>query len=253
MIADCEERYRLNRFDWEAREALAYYAKNKYRAKFLFQEHCAVRIQRFFKKQKMQGVWLQAQRQHVFTLASEIMRRYQRFPYSAEVRENLVSISKHRLVPADHAIHAAREEIAQQRKAVDMFERCMHSYRMRRALTRKINETKKLRAGKMFNAARKIQCAVRQMLAILRVERMQHHRVLCVAAATTIQRWVRKIRGSFYTTVLKARNFEYMRRKRAVDLLRLHLPGMIRSFIFAKKTRKKVQHHREQDVAHRYV
>jgi hypothetical protein len=42
-----------------------------------------------------------------------------------------------------------------------------------------------------------------------------------------------------------------MRRKRAMDLLRLHLPGMIQSFLFAKKTRKKVQHHKAQDVAHR--
>jgi hypothetical protein len=38
-----------------------------------------------------------------------------------------------------------------------------------------------------------------------------------------------------------------------MEFLRMRLPAMIRAFIIAKKTKKKVQHNRAQEVAVRYV
>jgi hypothetical protein len=250
MIADCEDRYAQNRFDWEAREHLAYYAKAKYRPKFLFEEYCAVRIQRWVRERKKQGVWLQAQRQHVFTQASEIMRRYQRFPFGMEVREALVVISKHRLVPAGHAIHAARHEIEVQQRAVNQLEKVMHTHKLRRALTRKIDETRKRRERQLFLAARTIQCAVRVMLAITRVERLQARREQMVGAALVLQRWVRKYFSSFYITALRVRNLEYYRRQRALAFLKYRLPAIIKSFLFLRKVRQKVVVHQEEVKAH---
>lgn len=249
MIADCEERYQQNRFDWEARENLAYYAREKYRPKFVFEEHCAVRLQRWARKCKKQRVWTEAQRQHVFTLASEVMRRYQRFPLSHEVRDTLVAVSKHRLVPVDHAIHAARHEIEVQDKAVRRLENAMHTHRLRRAITRKINETRQRRARQLFLAARTIQCAARAMLATMRVERLLVRRELMIHSAMVIQRWIRKYYNSFYVTALRVRHLEYYRRRKALAFLKNRLPSMVKSFLFLRKVRQQMRIQREEEQA----
>lgn len=237
MIEDNEERYRINRFDWEARDNLAYYAKDKYRAKFMFEEFCAVRLQRYVRERKKQGVWMDVQRQHQFTLASEVHRRYLRSPFNATTREDLLRISSHRLVPAKHPIHDARAVILEQNKAMVVIERCMHTHRIRRALMSKIHETKHRRAKKIFTAARTIQCAMRRVLAVAAMEARYRLLERYAVAARVIQRWIRRLNGSFYVTVLKVKDAQKRQRKRAFELLRTRLPTMVKSFLLLRRNR----------------
>lgn len=251
MIADNEERYQLNRFDWEARENLAYYAKDKYRAKFVFEEFCAVRLQRFARERRKHSIWQDAQRQHQFTLASEVVRRYQRFPLVAAVRSELVAISNHRMVPRNHPIHEAREEILRQDRAVRCLDRMMHTCRIRRALAVKINETKKKRALRIYLAARTIQCGVRRMLALITVEAMYARRERCAEAAIVVQRWIRRLNRSMYVSVLKVREFQLQQKRNAREFLRVKLPAMIKTFLTARKMRSKLEQTREAEAKER--
>lgn len=253
MIQDNEERYRLDRFDSEARENLAYYAKDKYRARFMFEEYCAVRLQRFVRKRKKHSVWMDAQWQHQFTLASEVMRRYQRFPYVATLRSELVTISRHRFAPRNHPIHEAREEILRQDKAVRVLDRLMHTSRIRRALYIKINETKKQRAMKLYLAARRIQCGVRRMQAFATLEAMYARRERCAEAAIVVQRWIRRFNRSFYVSVIKMQELRRQERRNAMIFLAVKLPAMIRAFLHARRLRSEFHKTQEAEAKDRYV
>ena len=253
MIADNEERYQRNRLDWEARENLAYYARDKYRAKFMFEEVCAVRLQRFVRERKKQGVWMEVQRQHQFTLASEVHRRYQRAPYNKNTRADLLRISSHRLVPVKHAIHADRALILEQDKAMELIERCMHTYRIRRTLAMKILETKQRRAQRIFVAARTIQCAARRMLAVAAIEARYRQLERYAVAARVIQHWIRKYNSSMKAAVLKVRDRQRYRKKKAVELLRTRLPMIIKSFLTIRRKRLDTINARKLEEEERFV
>jgi hypothetical protein len=233
-----ERRYEANRFDMEARDNLAYYAKDKYRARFLFEETCAIRIQRFRRELKKQGIWLQVQRQHYFTLASEAVRRYQRTPFNTETRKNVEKLSMHRLVPKRHPIHAISETIKRENRAVLCFERCMHTYGIRRTLGRKIRETKLKKEERRYIAARTIQCAVRKMLAKMFVMAKYEIFLMQSDAARKIQRYFRVMLKSFKSSVYRAQHLHERKSRRAKEALMRHLPHVVKTFLTLRRLRK---------------
>ena len=57
MIEDLEEKLESSQYDPKIREDLAYYAKGRWRAKFLFESESAMKIQNCFKVAKARWKW----------------------------------------------------------------------------------------------------------------------------------------------------------------------------------------------------
>jgi hypothetical protein len=57
------------RWDAEARAGLCYYAKEQYRNRFLWEETCVVRVQRWVRERRRHFVWTAATRQHRYGVA----------------------------------------------------------------------------------------------------------------------------------------------------------------------------------------
>lgn len=234
-IARLEEQYRKNRWDFEAREGLAYYAKDRYRHKFVFEECCAVRVQRFFRHRKKLWIWTQAQRQHYYTKASEVMRRYQRFPYNTEVRRELLEIAAHRLAPLKHPIQTAKEHIVTEHLAVVGIERCMACYKIRKEVTRLVIATRERQALRRFMAARTIQCCVRMFISIRRLSLKYEDKRKVYAAATCIQQFIRHRIHSLYHLVGKVVDRNASRMQRAFNVLRRRLPQAVKNYFLRKE------------------
>ncbi len=56
VVSENEAKVSDNRYDLEARDTLAYYARDKWRARFLYEEHCAITIQRKIRALRKVGV-----------------------------------------------------------------------------------------------------------------------------------------------------------------------------------------------------
>eukprot|EP01038_Epipyxis_sp_PR26KG_P014580 gene14580-19581_t len=93
-----QKNYR-NYYNFEIREKLSYYAKEKYRFMFYYEELCAIKIQRTFRKKKLQWIWQQVHRNDLINKAYVLYRRYMKNPLDMELRNEIVMLMKHRLAP----------------------------------------------------------------------------------------------------------------------------------------------------------
>jgi tetratricopeptide (TPR) repeat protein len=78
-IHDLETQVVTKRYDMELRKKLAYYGKHKWRAQFLFETQCAIRIQRKFRELRKIWKWQEGQRAHYVAKASEVSIMNERF------------------------------------------------------------------------------------------------------------------------------------------------------------------------------
>lgn len=78
VIADSEKALKKNHRDIEARRMLAYYAKDKWRPHFLYEEHCAKVIQRFFREMKKKWMWQEIQYKNYESKATDMTRKFRK-------------------------------------------------------------------------------------------------------------------------------------------------------------------------------
>lgn len=235
MINDNEKLYKINNYNIIARENLAYYAKNKYRAKFLYEEYCIKKIQLFFKKKKKEFIWIEVQKINLYKKITEILRKYHRSPYKKDVRQEVIEISKHRLIEKQHIIYTIKNEIILQNNAIYNISKCMYIYYIKKILNTKIKERKEKKIKLLNKSACIIQSHIRKMLAIIYINWLIKYKENSYMAAIKIQRWIRKINKNFYIVALKIKNIKYIREKNAIQLLRQKLPMIIKSFLLFKK------------------
>jgi len=104
MMKEWEEQLKENYFDMEVRHNLAYFAKNKWRALFVYEEECAIVIQRAVRCLQMRWRWSFAQRSKYLHLASDLYHQCKRNPYLPKIRQEILTLSKHKYAPKSHII-----------------------------------------------------------------------------------------------------------------------------------------------------
>ena len=120
-IERLEKRYEKNRFDKDARRLLAYYARDEYRARFLFETECAIRVQRFIRNKIICWKVQEKFRARYLARASQAYAMFNRKPYDDELRRDIFNIVASRFCPRKHYVRKIKDIIVVQDNAAGRF------------------------------------------------------------------------------------------------------------------------------------
>jgi len=209
MLEEFENALENNRYDVAAREGLAYFARDKWRSRFMFETQCATRLQRFMRGRFK--IW-KAQtrlRTRYLNRAVEAYRKYNRTPFDYALREEIKAITKSKHCPRKHIINRVIAAIRGQDAAVLVMQRNYAVYRGRLAIFEGIRRAKQRKANTLFRCARAIQCMLRKRVARRRLALQRRWLSRRNLAASIIQRFVKWRNTTFQhavTRVVRKRN-----------------------------------------------
>lgn len=233
VLAEYEQRYRDDRFDIEARQQLLYYAKDKYRPQLMFEEHCAIRLQRFSRYIRRRNMWLSGQLTKYSKQVDEAYSRYLRVPLNRSARNGVIDSCNVRIVRtrlAKHPIHRVKVLIEQQDRAVESLSRCYEAYLARKGINRLIDQRKHRLLVRKLAAARVIQMAVRRRLERKRLVVAQRWVEKRDKAVRVIQHWYRTVLVTVFHLSNTHPEKSAYRRRRAFQVLRKRLVPYIARF-----------------------
>lgn len=201
VLGDLEERIEKNRYDSAAREDLAYFARDKWRARFLFETDCAVRLQRFMRARIK--IWRAQQRlrSKYLNRAVEAYRLWGRKPFDASLRAEILTVVASKHCPRKHILNRVAETVIWQNGAVAVMQRAYAAHRNRRTIRQGIASTRRKKDARIFRFATIIQCLSRCARARKLVVLRRRQRLVDTHAAVIIQRFVRWRRGTFQHAV----------------------------------------------------
>ena len=242
IVQEMESKLKINRLNKEARENLAYYARDKWRSKFMFEEECAKRVQRLFRMKKQLCAWQSSRRQAMLNKTVEVYQQYQRRPLDKTVRDLVREITDHRLCPKKHIINRVRKVIDEQDSAAAVMRRSYLAFRNRMGVIRCIRRRRLQLYAANVKSALKVQTAVRRKLAYLELRQRIRRRKLNSKAVVVVQRFVRWRNRTFQHAVTRIVCRLQDRRDRAETTLRtVFLQYLKRALYFRRVTRKELQ------------
>lgn len=214
LVKGLEEELKENRFEEPVREKLAYYATERWRSRFLFENECARRIQHLFREKKKIWKWQDVQRAKYLSLASYAYSIFRKKPYDVENREEIYRITNHRLCPKKHAIKKVRETLNRQDASILVLQGALKASSLRKGVAKCIERRKNIEAARLTKNTLKLQCRIRMFLAVKRVQQQFETLLKLGAAAKVVQRYIRWRNTTFQHAVTRVIN----RRKREVRL-----------------------------------
>jgi len=190
-IVRLESLYKSDRFNKEARQLLSYYARDEWRAKFLFESACAVRVQRFVRNKFVCWKVQEKFRSVYLSRASQAYTMFNRKPFDRKLRSEIREVCKSRFCPRKHAIRRVRALMETQEESAAIMGRSFRAYRTRRQIMTSIINTKRKRDEKLNQCAITLQCLVRMKLATTKVQLEIIQWARKAVAAKVIQRYIR--------------------------------------------------------------
>lgn len=227
MITEQEARLAVNRFDPIARESLSYYARDKYRARFLYEDICIVRVQRWFRKVKKQMVWLEVQRQHYNNKANELVQRLVEHYFSPALRLEVVELAKSKFIAKKHQIVVCSRSIIQENKSFNILFRALRIFYFKRRIAGRILVKRRAETALYVHGIILVQKHCKRYIQQIRyrrlivVERKRHE------AARVIQKFYRKRKMSLRYVVYALLYSEYRRKTKALKILKKRLPALL--------------------------
>lgn len=203
VVRDLEESLTKNHFHLDTRDKLAYFAKEKWRPNFIFQEECARKIQKLFRHVRIIWMWQLPQRVKYTTLASEAFRQFGKTPYKRAIRAEIRRIATHKMCSRKHAIKKLLPLMDHQDHAVRIMMRGYKAYRFRIGIHNTIYARKQRAFLRIHHAATTIQSIIRMRAARLRLNRIQAKRARFLAAVVRIQQFIRWRNSSFQHSVTR--------------------------------------------------
>jgi hypothetical protein len=144
-LLELETKFDADPYNLETRDYLSYYARDKYRARFLFEEVCAQRIQKVFRTKRFIAMWLRALVFRYRSDASHAVARFNRTPYCVGVRGDILRITAHRRCPQKHMIHKILITLKNQELAANVIRRTYGVHLLRSVLKKRIKNKQILR------------------------------------------------------------------------------------------------------------
>ena len=190
-IVRLEALYKSSRFNQEARSLLSYYARDEWRAKFLFESACAVRVQRFVRNKFVCWKVQEKFRSVYLSRASQAYTMFNRRPFDPKLRNEVRAVCKSRFCPRKHAIRRVKALMETQDESAVIMGRSFRAYRTRRQIIASILNTKRKRDQKLNECAVTLQCLVRMKLATVKVQLEIIQWARKAVASKVIQQYVR--------------------------------------------------------------
>ena len=133
-IERLQKKYDKNTYDKEARRLLSYYDRDRWRAKFMFETECAIRVQRFVRNKFICWKVQQKFRARYLARASTAYSFFNRSPYDAANRLEIRNVNKSRFCPRKHAIRKINAVLDLQDRSAAIMIRSCKAYLMRQGL-----------------------------------------------------------------------------------------------------------------------
>lgn len=239
MVDELEEQHKIEGcFEKGTRELLSYYAPQRWRSHFLYEETCAKRIQATFRIASQRWLWDASIRAHYVTKASEAYQAYLQTPYDSAVRDEIRRVTNHSKRPQKHAINKIRTIIDVQDSVIGKVHGMIKAHNNRKGLLKCILNRKYSTYVKARDSAIKLQSAWRCHKAHV-VTSMRREVYWCrFQAASTIQVFYRWRNETFQHAVTRV----IARRKRAVNAAKIQLAVFFSYHVtrFLARYRKKV-------------
>jgi hypothetical protein len=162
MVADLEESFESNVYDMEVRSSLAYYAKDKWRAKFLFESVCAAKIQNAFKEAQFRWAWQEPIRMKYVEYATSAYIAFMKNPLDRAVRDEVNRVIKHKFCSKKHAIRKLVPILEKQAKSIKCLVKSYRAFSVRLHLAKNARSRKVRRDMQFLFAVLKVQKFVRK-------------------------------------------------------------------------------------------
>jgi hypothetical protein len=241
VVSELEQKLEKNYWNIRWRTELGYFARQKWRPRFVFENDCARKIQRQFRHVRIIWKWQAPQRIRYSAMSTEAYRNFMRTPYKRQVRDDVYRLGRHRYVSRKHAIKKVLPLLEKQDKAHACIWKNYKALKLRLDIERLINERKRKYMMKLFVSATLIQSVVRLRPAAFRAKRLREQKERRLQAIITIQRYVRARNMTFRHNV--TRMIERQRRYKESTYLFIHFALLFRwKKKLARKAREAKQH-----------
>jgi tetratricopeptide (TPR) repeat protein len=232
------------KYDLSVRHELAYFARDKWRARFLFEEECAARIQRSYRGARFILSIQRAGREKYKQLANAIYAAALKRPFDPSIREELRRIAGHRFCPKNHNVIGFAGAMVEQEKAHAVIRKAVNTFRLKKHLADRHEalvyrgQVHAVMASIQIQKLVRMKLAVRRTVAIKKASRRRH------TAATIIQKYIRKRNSSFSHSVRRLLLKEKIKKECATNLIVMAMVARIN-----RKRKQRVQARKEKWAA----
>ena len=143
-----EQKLKKRHFDMRTREKLAYFAKNKWRGLFIYEEAMATRIQKFYRAVQMKWLWMSGKRAKHKTELAGVYKRWRRHPYDLDLRAQCVVAAAHKFTPDTHNIKKLPERFENENRAALLLQRTARVWHAK-AIIRGLMEKRRVARAKL--------------------------------------------------------------------------------------------------------
>jgi hypothetical protein len=229
------QKYQKNVYDRDARKLLSYYDRDRWRAKFMFEVACVVRVQRFMRNKFVCWNVQQKFREKYLARASRAWSRFNSLQnrYSDELRTEIRAVVSSRFCPRKHAIRKLQKVLDAEDAAAKVMTRSSKTYLARQGMRQGIARTKARKAEHREYSALRIQVIVRRHLAVQKMQRVVKEWARKAVATLAIQRYwrwrERTFQHSVTKIVVKRRRQKMVAFATFTAVLRYHLMKKVRA------------------------
>lgn len=230
VVSDLEQTMSMSNTQYSAavRNELAYFARDKWRARFLFEDECARRIQRTFRGAKLILSMARVGREKYRMLANEIHAKILKKPFDAELRKEIYRIVAHKFCPKHHAIIGFSKAMREQEAAHAVIRKNVNIWRLKKRLHERHYAGLYREQLTRAYAAVDIQKIIRMKLALRRTDALRHVKARRHNAARVIQRFVRHRNSSLRHSVTRLLDKVRWKRKKAANMVAVFVIGKIK-------------------------
>jgi tetratricopeptide (TPR) repeat protein len=230
VVSDLEQTMSMSntQYSAEVRNELAYFARDKWRARFLFEDECARRIQRTFRGAKLILSMARVGREKYRQLSNEVHAKILKKPFDPELRKEIYRIVAHKFCPKHHAIIGFAAAMREQEAAHAVIRKNVNIWRLKKRLHERHYAGLYREQLKRAYAAVDIQKIVRMKLAMRRTHAMKEVKARRHNAAKVIQRFVRHRNKSLRHSVTRMIERANWKKKKAANMVALFVIGKIK-------------------------
>lgn len=239
VVDQYEKLLQSDYMNMDVREKLSYFARDKWRPQFLFENECARRIQVKFRNCLIVWKWQQPLRVRHSARASDSYRRYIKKKFDRATRSDILAYATHRFLPRKHVAAKVVPLFALQDKSHATIWKCFKAFKFRTVLARMVRDTAH---RKLMKTVLLIQSVARMLNGKLLVKRLRILTALQNQSASKIQRTFR----NRYTSLRYTTNIQIAQKKRAEELEMVRI-----NYLVGKMWAKKVEIKKQSDAQRR--
>ena len=240
VVKELEAKLKSSYWNMKTRRELAYYARNKWRPHFVFENDCAHKIQRQFRSARIIWQWQAPQRAKYSALSSEAYRQYMKTPLNRSIREEVYRLSGHKYVSRKHALHKLTPSMRVQDNAHRVIWKAFKAYKFRQDITKAIARRMERYVESCHRASLRIQTVWRMFPARRRRLKLEKHREKMAEAAIKIQKFIRRRNLTFRFNVKQLLNHQKRYRANLETFLHFSLVFMWKRHLRKKEMKARV-------------